>query len=152
MKKEDLVLEIAADPKLMQPIRGLIRCYVGSLGFSEDRTDDIVLAVDEACTNIIRHSYGYGKGRSFRLSLTTTPKYVQLDLHDNGRPAPRASVRPPSDGGRPDSESLKPGGLGVKMIYEVFDKVTYRPGRTRGNHIVLKLKRPDSPVKSKKGC
>ena len=43
----------------------------------------------------------------------------------------------------PDPTSLMPGGLGVQLIYSVFDEVEFHPGKTSGNRVVMRVKRPE---------
>ncbi|NIP90019.1 MAG: ATP-binding protein, partial [Gammaproteobacteria bacterium] len=50
------MLEIAAHPRLLSTVRGMVRSYLAEAGFARERTDEVVLGVDEACTNAIRHA------------------------------------------------------------------------------------------------
>lgn len=136
----DMSLQVTSDPRMLAAVRGAVRCYVDTFGFSEDRTEEVVLAVDEACTNAIRHSFGGDPGRVYKLSLKSTPKWVTIELLDGGRPAPRAAMR--KRGASNSGKDLSPGGVGVQLIHKVFDKVAFSPGRTRGNCVTMKLRRP----------
>ncbi len=124
---DDIKVELRSAPKLLRGIRGLVRCYVADQGFSDERCDEIVLAVDEACTNSIRHAYGGATDRTLDLVLRSNDVALEVELRDKGRPAPwevidRKEVKPPS------LEDLTPGGLGIQLMYSVFDKVTFTPG------------------------
>jgi len=138
---DDLRLEIRSDPRLLEAVRALVRAYLSGFGFSGDRCDEIVLAVDEACTNAIRHAYGGRTDQTIDLAMQSDADWITLELRDTGRPAPAARVRrrdvPP-----PDTKRLKPGGLGVQLIYRVFDEATFSPGRQQGNCVRMRLKRP----------
>ena len=46
-----------AHPSLLREIRGAVQRVTRRFGASEACAEDIVLAVDEACQNIIRHAY-----------------------------------------------------------------------------------------------
>ena len=54
----DLHLIVRSDPRLLSSIRSLVRSWVESWDVDEKTTSDVVLAIDEACTNAIRHAYG----------------------------------------------------------------------------------------------
>ena len=45
-------------------VRALVGKISARIGFEAEETDKLVLAVDEACTNVIRHAYdNSGDGR-----------------------------------------------------------------------------------------
>jgi anti-sigma regulatory factor (Ser/Thr protein kinase) len=138
----DIRLEIRAEPRLLRSVRGLLRCYLEDHGFDEDRVNAIVLAVDEACTNSIRHAYGGCGDNVLALSIGVAAASLEVVLVDDGCPAPReVFVKKPFTA--PDLESLKPGGLGIPLIFATFDEVEFRPGERRGNRLTMRLKRPD---------
>jgi len=135
-------VELRSAPMLLRGIRGLVRCYVADQGFSEDRCDEVVLAVDEACTNAMRHAYEGATDRTLELVLRSNGAALEVELRDQGRPAPwevldrKKEVEPPS------LDNLKPGGLGIQLMYSVFDEVTFTPGERVGNTVIMRLNRP----------
>lgn len=141
MTKEEIRIEVLAQPRLLSSVRGLVRCYLAECGFSTDRTEEVVLAVNEACANSIRHAYGSCPTEKLELKLRSDADSVEIVLLDEGRPAPAECVAP-REPTFPDPAALEPGGLGVPIIYKVFDKVEFRPGRKRGNRVTMRLKRP----------
>jgi anti-sigma regulatory factor (Ser/Thr protein kinase) len=74
-------------------VRHLVRFYAAQAGLREDRTGDLVLAVNELATNSIRHGGGSGT-----LTVWSTGHSVVCDIIDGGRIAdPLAGrVRPPA--------------------------------------------------------
>lgn len=140
-KHNDIRIESASDPRLMGCLRAAVRAYAAGLGFSAEATQEIVLAVDEACTNAIRHSY---KGRSDELivlSLQNDGECVEFEVSDAGEPAPREKVMR-REIAPPDPETLMPGGLGVQLIYSVFDEVLFSPGESTGNSVIMRRRFP----------
>jgi len=142
MKKRDLQVELRSDPQLLSCVRALVRRYVEDYGLDTDRRDKVVLAVDEACTNAIRHSYGGQHDKTLTLALRRLHDGIEIELRDDGLPAPADRVAPKPADNRTRAE-LKPGGLGVSFIYEAFDKVMYTTGENGGNRVTLVLKRED---------
>jgi anti-sigma regulatory factor (Ser/Thr protein kinase) len=141
MTRDDIRLEIASDARLLCALRALVRTYVGLQGFPFERADEVVLAVDEACTNAIRHSYGGSTDRSIELTLRSLDDGIEIVLRDEGTPASRErlaqrELTPPEPG------TVVPGGLGVQIMYRVFDEVTFEPGEDAGNRVTMRLKRP----------
>jgi anti-sigma regulatory factor (Ser/Thr protein kinase) len=138
----DLRLSARSDPRLLGSIRSLVRGWVEAFGLAPDRTDEVVLAIDEACSNAIRHSYRGRCDRAVELNLRTAGEFLEFEVCDHGQPCPpehlaRRDLRTPT------TADLKPGGLGVQLIYVVFDEVEFRPGKTRGNRVIMRLRRPE---------
>jgi len=138
--RPDLRVDLASDPRLLSAVRAMVRSYMGLQGFPPERVEEVVLAVDEACTNAIRHSYGGRTDRSIGVELYGEPEYVQIVLRDEGVPALRERLAP-RDLKAADPATVKPGGLGVQIIYRVFDEVAFEPGEHEGNRVTMRLKR-----------
>ena len=102
---------------LRQAVRGACQCA----GCGEECIEQVVLAVNEACMNVIQHGYRRAAGQHFTLRLSVDGDMLFVHLLDNGLPATDADLRP-----RPLDE-LRPGGLGVHFMREVMDEVAYRP-------------------------
>lgn len=144
MMPQDIGLKISADPDLLCAVRGTVRGYVERFGFSKERVDEVVLAIDEACANSIRHAYGGTSDRSYQLSMSSSNGWIVFEVRDEGKPAPKEKIqRKSGDDGAPDLANIVPGGLGVQFIYGVFDSVEFNPGDREGNLVTMKLKRPE---------
>jgi len=139
---EDLHITLRADPRLLKAVRGLVQGYVRSCGISAERCDEVVLAVCEACTNAMRHSYNGRRDERLDLAFRCEGGEVVIELHDEGEPIPRACTRPRETAVK-DLASLEPGGLGVSLMWRVFDEVEYCPGERRGNCVTMRLKCPE---------
>jgi anti-sigma regulatory factor (Ser/Thr protein kinase) len=141
VSQPDIVLDLRSDPRLLCSVRALVRRYVMDLGLTESRALEVVLAVDEACANAMRHSYGGCCDKRLRLALSTTAKWIRVELRDEGKPAApeRIKKKKGATGG-----ALRPGGLGVPLIRKVFDDVRYEPGEVTGNRVLMRLKRPEA--------
>lgn len=138
--KEDFRIVLRAEPRLLCSLRRLVRDYVASFGF-EDRLDQIVLAVDEACANAIRHSYQGRHDGTITLTLRAHEGMIDLQLEDEGLPIPVECTRPP-DAQQLEADRMTPGGLGVYLIHRAFDEVIYDPGAQRGNRLRMRLYAP----------
>ena len=54
-------------------------------GFDADTAFRLALAVDEACTNIIKHSYGGNPSRTFDIEIATNGDHFIVVLTDHGK-------------------------------------------------------------------
>ena len=140
--KQDFMLEIASDPRLLRIVRDLVRSYLLEAGFARERVDEVVLGVDEACTNAIRHACAGKPDSTFCITFRTAEDWLEIQLEDSGEPASPESFVPGERPTPPDASKLRPGGLGVHLIHEVFDHVEFCPGTTKGNCVTMKLRLP----------
>ena len=138
----DITIELRSVPRLLCPVRNLIRNYIASFGFEEERCQEVMLAVDEACTNAMRHAYAGKQDETLVLSLGADEAWVEIKLRDEGRPAVPGRVGQKT-AAVPVLDALEPGGLGVQLIYEVFDEAVFAPGEHEGNCVTMRLKRPE---------
>ena len=137
---DDIRLEVRSDPRFLRCIRSLVRGWFEAFDFSIDAIDEMVLAIDEACSNAIRHSYGGRCDRFVELTLRADDEYLEVRLCDQGEPCPpefreRRTLTPP------DPDRLEPGGLGVQLMHQVFDEVEFCRGKTTGNCVTLRRMR-----------
>ena len=137
--QDEIQLSVASDPRLLSAVRGLVRGYMGGLGFSGDQQDALVLAIDEACSNSMRHAYQARRGEIVHLEFRRDDEWVEVEVSDSGIPASVESLQPRACT-TPDPVSVKPGGLGVQLIHDVFDEVRFDVGKERGNRVTMRLR------------
>jgi sigma-B regulation protein RsbU (phosphoserine phosphatase) len=124
-------LDTSLRPRMMRVVRD-VAGRVGRLaGMSRDEANAFKLAVDEACTNVLRHAYGGDVTRRLRLSFHLSSKELAVELHDFGLGFDPQSLPPL------DTERLRPGGLGVHLIKSVMDEISYVHSETEGNTLRL---------------
>ncbi|MEE8219011.1 MAG: ATP-binding protein, partial [bacterium] len=100
-------------------VRKVIQQVSQEGGFTEDEGRKLILAVDEACSNIIKHSYDNDPTKTISLTLTDSAEKLEIRIQDFGK-------RPDVDRIRPrDLDEVRPGGLGTHFIRSIMDEVTY---------------------------
>ncbi len=111
-------------------------------GLAGHDAKDVLLAVDEACQNVIRHAYGEEGGGEIILELRRTAEALGIYVRDYGPTTDPADVRPR------DLDDVRPGGLGTHFIREVMDRVTFlTPPDGRGNLLeLIKYLKPEGPT------
>lgn len=141
MAGNQIRVELTSDTRLLASVRSLVRTYFRDSGIDPELVVELVLAVDEACSNAMRHAYDGRTDGRIVLELSSDHGTVSVMLHDDGAPAkPDRIAR--RDLQKPKSlDDLPIGGLGVQLIYEVFDEVEYRQGKDRGNTVLMRLSR-----------
>lgn len=138
--QKDLRLTVRSDPKLLAAIRSLVRGWVESCEIDTKTANDVVLAIDEACTNAIRHAYRGRSDGSVELTLHAEPDWLAFQVSDQGEPCPpECTTRRKLEA--PEMDDLQPGGLGIQLIHRVFDEVEFCPGVSGGNCVTMRLNR-----------
>src|SRR5919107_1656893 len=80
-----------ADPAQLSVIRHELAGWLAPLALTDDETADVVLAVDEAAANAVRHAYGPGTSGRVELTMWTEPGTLCVEIVDHG------SWRPPAE-------------------------------------------------------
>ena len=88
-------------------------------GCSASEIQSIVIAVNEACTNIIRHAYHGDSSETILMLVDVSDDRVLFELLDHATPIDLASVCSQSIG------ELRPGGLGLSFINQLMQDVRY---------------------------
>jgi len=122
--------ELIASSEVLSPFRKELRYILGSEGWEKKTAEEILLAVDEALTNIIRHSYQGTPGK-MTVDLDVTPEKVEIVLEDQGKRFDPTQVPPP------ELPRHKPGGLGVHFIRTIMDEMLYDAAATDRNRLRL---------------
>src|SRR5207253_7258331 len=118
MKKRKL--EFSSHPGNLALMRNFVRHFLDNMPISERDRTLMVLGVDEACTNIIRHAYELRDDKLIALSLEIRDDCVRMRLRDYGMQPPAEALHR----GRRRDEVIKPGGLGLMMMRSV-DELVY---------------------------
>jgi anti-sigma regulatory factor (Ser/Thr protein kinase) len=132
-----LELRFPAQASRMTMVRDVVRSAARHCGFDEPATRDIVLAVGEACQNVILHAYeGRGDG-PILLDILESPDRMILRVTDFGPAVATATLRPR------DLRELRPGGLGTYFIQNVMDTADFSRSPTGVGNVLQMSKRKD---------
>lgn len=118
-----------SDSCQLASVRHAVRDFLHACGLAESETEVLVLAIDEACTNVIRYAYDH-KCRPVRLLMEHSADHICITLRDYGKSCEPEKIKSRA------LEDIRPGGVGVHIIREVFDEVTYTP-KSRGTELRL---------------
>jgi anti-sigma regulatory factor (Ser/Thr protein kinase) len=112
-------------------------------GFDEDSIFQIELACDEACTNIIEHTYGGEDEGSITVSWQIEKRRFVVIIKDHGGRFNPERIPPPPMPPEPASTNnefdLQVGGLGVYFMRQLMDTVDFSYKAGTGN--VLKMEK-----------
>jgi len=122
--------EFSSHPSNLASVRAFVRQFLKCTSVPESQTELLVLGIDEACSNIIRHAYRQLASQPITLSCEQLERALRFTLRDFGEHADPAQFN-----GRP-LDDLAPGGLGLHLIRKAFDQVDYNL-KTLGTELIL---------------
>jgi len=131
-----LRVEVLSQPRYLAGLRELVLTISRRLGFGESAAGHIALAIDEALANVIRHGYEGQTDRPIFLAVSPIeengqPAGIRICIEDHARQVDPSKIK------SRDLEAVRPGGLGVHIIREIMDEVTYEPRSEKGMRVVM---------------
>ena len=121
-----------ADFSNLDEIRSSIFNDAISIGFDEDSASKISLAVDEACTNLIRYSFNLDSNYIINITTQFDSKNLIVKIMDQGNPFNPIEVNEPNM--VEYFHSFKKGGLGIMIMKKFMDRIIYTP-RDKNNSL-----------------
>lgn len=124
-------LEIKSHPRFLALVR-LIGYEVAKMAeFRQDEAKDFRLALDEACTNVIKHSYHYDYTKPIIINFYLYNDRLETLIQDFGEKVDPSQIR-----SRP-IDDIRPSGLGVYIMKKLMDVVEYDPAVNEGPRLKL---------------
>jgi len=118
-------MEFDSNRSELAKLRNFVRTSLDTYLLPSKITEDFVVAIDEACTNIIRHGYDDNDGYKLSIALSIIGQNLQIVINDYGKSFDINSY--PEVDVITHVSSLKKGGLGIHMIREFVDEIHYQP-------------------------
>jgi serine/threonine-protein kinase RsbW len=128
-------LRFPSHPASLGEVRRFVRSRMERVRLDPPDTDDLVLAVSEACTNAVLHSHS----EHFDLTLNVHADRIEIEVSDQGVFTYRS----------PDPDPVAVGGHGIRLMTLLMDQVLIRRGTERrpGTTVALvKLLEAGSPA------
>ena len=121
-------LKIPSQSDNLAIIRDVVAKVASRIGFDTDEASKIELAVDEACTNVIKHAYTNNSNQMIEVSIKVDQKKLIIIVADKGKGFNPDKIKLP-DLNKSIKEGRK-GGLGLCLIKTLMDKVEFeiKPG------------------------
>jgi len=110
-------------------VRDFVTKLAHKAGCAADCCDQIALAVDEACTNVIKHAHHQDKRKMIDLTVSYDRRQIKIVITDKGAGFnPDAMPRPDLD---KYIHEAKKGGLGLQLMKSLMDEIHYdlNPGK-----------------------
>ena len=121
-------------PETLCSGRAFVEQWATYAGYEDLVRGQIVLACDEAVSNVFRHAYGKHPG-PLKVAGEVTPDTLTLRIQDEAKPVDPGQIKSRS------LDDLRPGGLGTFIMSQIFDEVTYEP-HAHGTTLTLRKRLP----------
>ncbi|MBI4553999.1 MAG: ATP-binding protein [Candidatus Latescibacteria bacterium] len=130
-RPETISLTVPSHPKYLSVIRRIVEACARDLRFVDEDTRRLVLAVDEACSNVIKYAYDGDVTQSIIVEFTCIGDRLTITIRDFGKKPDVEKIAPR------DLADIRPGGLGTHFIRSIMDEVTYDTSPAVGTALTL---------------
>ncbi|GAB1371238.1 hypothetical protein MASR1M45_13000 [Candidatus Kapaibacterium sp.] len=127
------------DSTELEKIRGFVIDYSKRFGFDDGLSYKIALAVDEVCSNLIKHAFRNDKTKEIHISVRIANfKTLEIIIQDDADPFDPLNTK------SPDMieyfKNFKKGGLGIHIMKLIMDEIQYIPKNNvnKWNTLILK--------------
>lgn len=123
MKTHRYKIRFPSQTDNLEVVRDFVYRLAQKAGFEKDEADQISLAVDEACTNVIKHAHKFNSRKMIDLAVIYTSKQFEIRITDKGKGFDPQALE------KPDLpkyiHEAKMGGLGIHLMKTLMDEVNY---------------------------
>ena len=126
---KDGSIQIESRTERLIAVREFVSAAARSFGFNDEDVSKIALAVDEACTNIIKHAYKFDPTKTIKVAVAAENRAFQVVIRDSGNQFNPARLHSPDM--KEYLSHYRRGGLGVYLMKSLMDKVEFdiAPGK-----------------------
>lgn len=126
---------ISSNTKNLSQVRDFVANSLLDAHINPKIIDQIVLSVDEACTNIIKHTYKFEDGHNIEVFIFINNDSIKVSIIYIG------NAFDPNSKDVPDMteyfKKYKVGGLGIPLIKKFIDKIEYTHTDSNLNNLTL---------------
>ncbi len=123
----------------LSSIRDFVKSTAQQVGFSKDISGNIILAVDEAVTNVIKHAYKYSEEGKILVSISFIKNKFSVSISDKGTHFNSKLIKDPNL--EEYYKQKRVGGLGMFLMKKLMDDVKYSQPQNRNKVTLIKYLR-----------
>lgn len=124
-------LKVLSDPQNLSLIREWVATSCKEVDLSPEKISQLKLAINEACSNIIRHAYEGDKNKVIILQLNFDHEKLVFEARDFGKKLDPTKYK------EPDLDTPLEGGYGRFIIRSLVDEVDYDTSPGKGTKLRL---------------
>ena len=135
MKDDNNKILIKSSTRSLAEVRDFIEEKALSLGLDAQIINQIILSVDEACTNIIKYTHNYNDANTIEVQVYNSENQFKVEINYKGEGFDPNKVK------TPDMveyfKNYKVGGLGIPMMKKFMNKIEYNHIKPDLNQLIL---------------
>ncbi|MCA9735240.1 MAG: ATP-binding protein [Deferribacteres bacterium] len=128
-------LKIPSSTNHLELIREFVTNLARDVGFDDERISQIELAVDEACTNVVKHAYKGDDRQPLDVLVKTDPKKFKIIISDKGKGFNPKLIKTPDM--KKYLTEMRVGGLGIYLMQTLMDEVDFKIEPGKRNQVQL---------------
>jgi serine/threonine-protein kinase RsbW len=133
-------LSITSQTENLMLVREFVSSAAKNAGFNEVTINNILIAVDEACTNVIKHAYENNPNKPIDVSITLDNDKFNIIIKDKGKNFDPNAI--PTPNMKEYFKQYKVGGLGIHLMKNLMDDVVFQSKPQKYNQVILSKKLP----------
>jgi serine/threonine-protein kinase RsbW len=137
-RKHSYELCVKSETSQLAVIRDFINKYAEENHIPGPVSNAIILAVDEAATNIVKHAYHYAADKEIHITLCLSKDECTVSLTDFGDSFDPSLIPQPNM--KEYLQQHRVGGLGLYLIRTLMDSMEYKTDPRHSNKLILKKK------------
>ena len=117
---EPIVLDLPSEASVLNLVRAALRAVADDarrVRLDAREVDEVQVALQEACTNAIRHAHKCDPRKRFRVELRRLVDSLEILVRDGGDPFDLDAKK------LPQPEALQEGGYGIRIMRSWMDEV-----------------------------
>jgi len=132
-KSKKYHLKIPSQTDNLEIIREFVSRIARKVGFSDDDISKIELAVDEACTNVIKHAYQNNSQKPIDITIIIDYEKLTVVVTDKGKGFNPEKLKVPDL--KEYLAEMRVGGLGIYLMKTLMDEVEIKSKPGKGNQV-----------------
>jgi len=135
---DKVLLQTPGHGSYLAYIRTIVSDLAKKVGFEDAEVAKIAMAVDEACSNVVKHAYSPDKqwhwqhrDPQIRLDIHRESDRLVIEINDHGQHFDFASYQPADIEAR--LQEMKQGGYGLFIMRSFMDEMQYSSNDQTGN-------------------
>ncbi|PRY16273.1 serine/threonine-protein kinase RsbW [Pontibacter ummariensis] len=129
-------IRVNCTKKNLKLIRDFVTEYLHALALTDILMNQIVLAVDEICANLIIHANHEDPDKYILLAIYKQPGMIKFEISDEGIAFQRAAYKEPNI--QENIRLGKKGGVGIALVNRIMDKVEFKTEGPQNTCILYK--------------
>lgn len=131
-------LTIPSSTRFLEDVREFVSEHALDAEFSEADVEQLKIAVDEACTNVIEHAYDGEGEHPIDIAVILKPDRFTIRIRDRGKKFDPTRYKEPNL--VEYAKTRKSGGFGVHIMRRLMDQVEYRTTGSTNECLLIKYR------------